>query len=118
MTYADKTAIREDLLAKLVPLIERLRGTLSVLHYDVQMQTWPTPPPNVNLVNTYCLVVITRGALLGEENNLSYVWSFGNYPHVPNDTALEEAVRQTFQRIGLMKLRQMQTGSADGPIRN
>ena len=118
MTYDTKTPIREDLLRRIEPLIDRLKGQLVVLHYDVQLQTWPATNPQPHLVNTWCFVIITRGALLGDANHLSYVWSFGTDPQVPNDTALEEAVRQVFQRLGMMKLRQMQVGTQDGPNSN
>lgn len=114
MSYADRTPIREGLLERVAPLIGEHKGTLVVLDYDIQLQTWQPPGAQAQMINSWCLVVLTLGALVGEENYLSYVWTFGQTPHVPNDRVLTEAVRQTFQRLHLMKQRQLQTAKPSG----
>lgn len=109
MSYADKTPIRESLLSRVEPLIDQLKGNVVVLEYDVQLQSWPVGGGNPQLVSSWCLVILALGALVGEENYLSFIWTFGTTPQVPNDHALKDAVRQCFQRLGLMRMRQLQT---------
>lgn len=111
MSYADKTPIRDSLLRRVTPLIEELKGNVVVLEYDIAFQSWPVGGPNPQLLSSWCLVILALGALVGEENHLAYTWTFGQSPHVPNDTALKDAVRQCFQRLGLMRMRQLQTAA-------
>lgn len=116
MAYGDETPIRESLLARYVPLIEKLKGNNTVIEYDVQMQTWmqPTASGAPTMINAWALVVTCLGALVGPDNYLSYVWTLGNTPHPPDDRILEASCREMFQRIGIMKMRQLQQGPATG----
>lgn len=110
MSFGNNTAIREDLLTRVHPLLVEHKGKIVVLEYDIQMQTWMNSPgtPNAVMINAWSLIVITTGALLGPQNYLSYVWTFGESPQVPDDTVLKQAVREVFGRIGLMQTRQLQ----------
>jgi hypothetical protein len=103
-------AIREALLNRVYPIIERLKGNMSIIGYDIQLQSFTQAGPTGNpvLINTYCLVINTLGAILGEENHLSYTFTFDQSPKAPNDIQLEQYVKETLQRLGIMRVRQLQ----------
>lgn len=105
MSYADKKPIRESLLERVPPFIEQHKGGLTILEYDIQLQSFPMQG---NLVNSYCFILTCLGALVGEANYLSYTFTFRQDPHPPNDRDLDIAVRETCSRLGLMKMRQLQ----------
>jgi hypothetical protein len=118
MAYGNEIPIRESILVRFYQLIDKHKGNLTVVEYDVQMQTWMQPPQAIGqpptMINCWCLVVLCLGALLGPDNYLSYVWTLGHTPQVPSDTLLEESCREMFQRIGIMKMQQLQRGPAAG----
>lgn len=109
MAYGDEVPIREDLLAKLPALIEAHKGKLTVINYDVQMQTWAQGGAQPQLVNAWCLILVTLGALLGPQHYLSYVWTFHpTTPIPPNDRTLKDGVINAFRELGIMQVRQLQ----------
>lgn len=103
--------IREQLLEAVVPFIDKHKATVTVIGYDIQLQTWIAPTPTgQTMINSYALILTALGALVGRKNYLSYVYTFGNDPQPPDDRTLEEAVRQAVQQLGMMKVRQLQQG--------
>lgn len=110
MSFGDSTPIREELLEQVHPLLDEFRGKVTVLAYDVQLQTWITPLPNgaPQMINAWCVVVIAAGALLGPSNYISYVWTFGQTPQVPDHATVRDGIRETFNRIRIMQTRQLQ----------
>lgn len=111
MSFGNLVPIREDLLARAHPLIEKHKGSHVVLEYDVQLQTWPIGAPTPQLVNAWCLIVIVTGALLGPANYLSYTYTLGENPQVPDDRTLDTAVQDLFKRLGVMKMQQLRTNT-------
>ena len=106
MSYGTRTPIREDLLERVHPLLEELKGSLVIVEYDIAMRSWMQEGM---YLNAYALVCVCKGALLGDDNNLQFVWTFGHNPQPPNDITLRASIRDMFQRIGLMRTRQLQT---------
>jgi len=114
MSFGNESAIREDLLTRVVPYIEKHRSTITVIGYDIQLQTWVQPTATGNtMINTYCLILLSTGGLVGEEHHCTFVYTFGNEPKPPNDRDLEEAVKHSIGRLGIMRLRQIQQGAND-----
>jgi hypothetical protein len=109
MSYGNRIPVRESLLDRLVPLLDAHKGNLVVLEYDVQLKTVTVgSPPNVQTHDSWCVVLIVAGALIGEENRLSYVWNFGMSPQVPDDRAFTDGIREALRRLGLMRTKQLQ----------
>lgn len=110
MTFGTKKPIREDLLERLHPILVKYKDNLTILDWDVQLQTFTRTVGNgqPQLINAWGLVVITTGGLLGKENYISYVWTFGETPQVPDDRELIASVQETFRRIRIMQARQLQ----------
>lgn len=106
MTYGTRTPIRDELLERCYPLLEELKGSLVVVEYDIQMRTWQQQG---TYLNAYALVCVCKGALLGDDNNLQFVWTFGQTPQSPNVVTLRTSIREMFQRIAMMRTRQLQT---------
>ncbi len=117
MSFGDKKTIREELLARIHPLLVELKDKLVVLQWDVALQTWLANPgtPNAIMLNAYGLVVITTGALLGPDYHISFVWTFGDRPVPPTDAELRAGIRQLFMRIRTMQARQLQENAQPGP---
>ena len=107
MSFGNKVTIREDLLERSYPLIEKLKGNFTVLHFDIQLQQLPT---DQGMQNCWAVIVVALGALVGEDNHLCYTYTMTPTPKPPNDQVLEAAVRDLFQRLGIMRVRQMQQG--------
>jgi hypothetical protein len=110
VTYSDRTPIREDLLNQAVVYIEKYKAKHNVVAYDVQLETWPQANPQPMLINAWCVIITITGALLGEINNLTYTWPFHHSPQQPNEQELETGIREAFQRLSVMKMRQLQAG--------
>ena len=107
MSFGNKIAIREELLERCYPLLEELKGSLVVVEYDIAMRTWEQ---DGMFLNAYALVCICKGALLGDDNNLKFVWTFGYEPQPPNEITLRASIKDMFSRIGIMRMRQLQQG--------
>jgi hypothetical protein len=105
VSFGNAKPIREDLLERCYPVLEELKGTLVVLEYDIQMRSWEQEGM---YLNAWALVCICKGALLGDDNNLVFVWTFGQTPAIPNDLTLRASIRDMFSRIGIMRTRQLQ----------
>lgn len=111
MSYETQVPIREELISRVVPLIDKHKGSITVLGYDIQLQSFMQQGSNGTvLVNTWCLIITALGALVGPSNYLSYTYTFGTDPQVPDDRSLEAYVKETMQRIGIMQVRQLQVG--------
>lgn len=106
MAFGDKVPVREYLLEKAWPLIDKYKGRLVVLDYDITMQNIPGVG---GIANVWALVVITRGALIGPEHYLSYVYTMTQNPQLPTDAVLEASVRDCCTKLSLMLTRQLQT---------
>ena len=111
MAFGDKVPVREYLLEKAWPLIDKYKGRLVVLDYDITMQNIPGVG---GIANVWALVVITRGALIGPEHYLSYVYTMTQNPQLPTDTVLEAAVRDCCSKLSIMLTRQLQTQAPPG----
>lgn len=111
MSFGNRIAIREGLLERCYPLLEELKGSLVVVEYDIQLRTWEQEGM---YLNAYALVCICKGALLGDDNNLKFVWTFGQTPDIPNDITLRACIRDMFARIGIMRMRQLQQKPSQG----
>lgn len=106
MAYGNHIPIRESLLERVPSLIEKHKGKLVVVEYDIQLQTWTV---RQQTINAWALIVETLGALVGDEHHLTYVWTFGSDPRPPSDTVLRDGIRECFRRLGIMQVRQLQT---------
>lgn len=111
MAFGNQVPIREELLERVYPLLEKHRGRVTTLGYDIQLQTIPL---NGNVSYSWVLIVTCAGALLGPQNYLSYSYTLGQNPQPPDDTVLDAAVRDLYTKLSLMLTRQLQTQAPPG----
>ena len=111
MAFGDKVPVREYLLEKVWPLIDKYKGRLVVLDYDVTMQTLPGQG---GFANVWAVVVLTRGALIGPQHYLSYVYTLTQTPQLPTDEVLDRAISDCCAKLSLMLTRQLQTQAPPG----
>jgi hypothetical protein len=111
MSFGNKLPIREQLLEDAYPLLEELKGSQILIEYDIQLRSWEQQG---QYLNAWALICICKGALLGDENNISFVWTFGVHPQPPNQATLRASIRDMFTRIGMMRMKQLQQGPAQG----
>lgn len=105
VAFGNQVAIREELLERVYPLLEKHRGKIVTLGYDIQLQTLPMQG---NVSYSWVLIVLCSGALIGPQHYLSYTYTLGQNPQVPDDRTLEAAVIETYSRLGIMQVRQVQ----------
>lgn len=105
MSYGNQVPIRESLLERIHPLIEKHKGRLVVLDYDVVMQSLAGQG---GIANVWAFVVLTHGALIGPQHYLSYVYTMTQSPQIPTDEVLDKAVSDCCTKLSLMLTRQLQ----------
>ena len=105
MAFGNQIPIREELLERVYPLLEKHRGKIVTLGYDIQLQTVPM---NGNISYSWVLIVLASGALLGPQHYLSYTYTLGQTPQVPDDRILEAAVRDLYSKLSIMQVQQVQ----------
>lgn len=108
MSYGNGVPIREELLPFVQAAIEKHKANFTVLHFDIVLQQLLAGGNQVQVANCWASVVVTTGALLGDENHLCYTYTMTDTPKPPSPTVIDAAIRDTFQRLGLMRVRQMQ----------
>jgi uncharacterized protein Veg len=100
--------MRTELLAEIRADIAKHKGKHVVLKYDVCFQTWANQDGSIT--NAWALVLVVAGALVGRTNWLSYTWTFQPpNPIPPDERDIDLQVAETFKRLSLMQVRQLQT---------
>jgi hypothetical protein len=109
MSLEDQTPIRDVLLKRVIPLLKEFRGSIHVRDYEIVLKSWNVPAPSGATIecNAWALIVITNGALIGAKHYISFVWTFGNSPQVPDDSTLRQGIKEMFQRIRMMQQKQL-----------
>jgi hypothetical protein len=118
VSFGNQVPMREELLERAYPLLDKHRGRVTVLSYDVQFQTILVQG---GVSYSWVLIVISAGALLGPDNYLSYTYTLGQNAQLPDDRTLEAAVKELFTKLSIMMTRQLQTQTPEalgGPANN
>lgn len=109
MSFEDNVTISEQLRKRVRPIVNKHRGSVHVRDYDIVLKGFIAKDDSGTAIgcNAWALVVIVNGALVGPQHYISFVWTFGRTPAIPDDRALETGVREMFQRIRGMQSRQL-----------
>lgn len=112
--YGERKAIREDLLERIWPILEQYRNGLIIREYDIALRTWAVQTPTgTHELNSYALIVVINGALVGKEHFISFVWTFGADPQSPDDAELHVVVPELFRRLRTMQQQQLLRNNPD-----